>query len=163
MNSQFLPNRLKLYNRGSMLKLILQRFLALIPLLLTVALGSFLLVRIAPGDFLTEMSLNPQVSAETLRYLREQYALDQPWYLQFSKWLMGIMSGDFGPSFSCNCAASDLIYQRLANTVWLATAGLTLTLLVALPMGLLAAKHRNGALDRFFAFLSALSLSSPSF
>ncbi len=61
-----------------MLRLILQRSIALIPLLLAVALGSFLLVRLAPGDFLAEMSLNPQVSQETLIRLREQYALDQP-------------------------------------------------------------------------------------
>lgn len=146
-----------------MLKLILQRVMALVLLLLAVALGSFLLVQIAPGDFLTELSLNPQVSAATLSHLRERYALDQPWYLQFSKWLVGMVQGDFGYSFSCNCPASNLIYERLANTVWLAASGLALTLLVALPMGLLAAKRRDGKWDRFFVFLSALSLSSPSF
>lgn len=154
---------MNLYNCGLMFKLILQRILALVLLLLTVSSGSFLLVQIAPGDFLTEMSLNPQVSSETLDHLREQYALDQPWYLQFGKWLTGMLQGDFGHSFSCNCPVSALIYERLANTVWLAAAGLTLTLLVALPMGLLAAKYRDGILDRFFVFLSAFSLSSPSF
>lgn len=140
-----------------------QRVLALVLLLLAVALGAFWLVQIAPGDFLTEMSLNPQISSETLNHLRQQYALDQPWYLQFSKWLFSMLQGDFGHSFSCNCPASNLIYERLANTVWLAAAGLALTLLVALPMGLLAAKHRDGILDRFFVFLSAFSLSLPSF
>ena len=135
--------------------------------LLAVALGSFFLVRLAPGDFLAEMSLNPQVSPETLARLREQYALDQPWYAQFGKWLTGAVRGDFGYSFACHCPASSLIYERLRNTLALALAGLALTLLVALPLGLLAAKPHNKAgaslLDRLLQFLSALSLSTPSF
>jgi peptide/nickel transport system permease protein len=143
--------------------MILQRSMALIPLLLAVALGSFLLVRLAPGDFLAEMSLNPQISAETLARLRAQYALDQPWYSQFGKWLIGIVRGDFGYSFAYNCPADSLIYERLANTLSLALSGLALTLLVAMPFGLLAAKYRSGALDRILAFLSTLCLSSPSF
>lgn len=146
-----------------MLKLILRRLLALLPLLLAVALGSFLLVRLAPGDFLAEMSLNPQVSEETLARLREQYAIDRPWYAQFGKWLGGVVRGDFGYSFAYNCEAGSLIYERLLNTALLALAGLALTLLVALPLGLLAAKHSSSALDRVLAILSALSLSSPSF
>ncbi|MCI0336989.1 MAG: ABC transporter permease [Acidobacteria bacterium] len=146
-----------------MLKLILQRSMSLIPLLFAVALGSFLLVRLAPGDFLAEMSLNPQISEETLVRLREQYALDQPWYTQFGKWLVGIVQGNFGYSFAYNCEANSLIYERLSNTLWLALAGLTLTLLAALPMGLLAAKYRSSTLDRILAFLSTICLSSPSF
>ncbi|MDX2041606.1 MAG: ABC transporter permease [Acidobacteriota bacterium] len=146
-----------------MLKLIRQRFISLLPLLLAVALGSFLLVRLAPGDFLTEMSLNPQVSAETLARLREQYALDQPWYAQFGKWLAGIVRGDFGYSFAYSCPASGLVYERLLNTALLATTGLVLTLSLALPLGLLAANQRGKAIDRALVFLSALSLSTPSF
>jgi peptide/nickel transport system permease protein len=137
--------------------------MALIPLLLAVALGSFLLVRLAPGDFLAEMSLNPQISAETLARLRAQYALDQPWYTQFGKWLIGIVRGDFGYSFAYNCQAGSLIYERFANTLSLALAGLALTLLAALPLGLLAAKYRSSMLDRILTFLSTLCLSSPSF
>ncbi len=146
-----------------MLKLIRQRFISLLPLLLAVALGSFLLVRLAPGDFLTEMSLNPQVSAETLARLREQYALDQPWYAQFGKWLAGIVRGDFGYSFAYSCPASGLVYERLLNTALLATTGLVLTLSLALPLGLLAANQRGKAIDRALVFLSALGLSTPSF
>ena len=146
-----------------MLKLILQRSIALIPLILAVALGSFLLVRLAPGDFLAEMSLNPQVSQETLIRLREQYALDQPWYEQFGKWLAGIVRGDFGYSFAYNCPAGGLIYERLLNTALLALAGLGLTLFAALPLGLIAAKKRGGVIDRILVSLSALSLSTPSF
>ena len=146
-----------------MLRLILRRSLALIPLLLAVAMGSFLLVRSAPGDFLSELSLNPQISAELLAELRERYALDRPWYVQFGNWLAGIARGDFGYSFACNCPASSLIYERMGNTALLALSGLALALLIAIPCGLLAAKTAGGRLDRSFAFLSALGLSSPSF
>ncbi|MGE0885447.1 MAG: ABC transporter permease [Blastocatellales bacterium] len=146
-----------------MLRLILQRLIALVPLLLAVALGSFLLVHLAPGDFLAEMSLNPQISDETLARLREQYALDQPWYEQFGKWLTRIVRGDFGYSFAYSCPASSLIYERLGNTALLAFAGLAMTLGAAVPLGLLAATKRGGAVDRVLVFLSALSLSTPSF
>lgn len=69
-------------------------------LLFAVAQGSFLLVHLAPGDFFAELGMNPQVSAETIARLREQYALDQSWYTQFSKWLAGIARGNL--NFVCD-------------------------------------------------------------
>src|SRR5262245_4371848 len=145
-----------------MLRLLLLRSIALIPLLLAVPLGSLLLVGLAPGDFLAEQSHNPQVSQVTLIRVREQYALDQPWYQQFGMWLAGIVRGDFGYSFAYNCPASVLIYERLSNTALLALSGLGLTLIAALPLGLIAAKRSGGVIDRILVSLSALSLSTPS-
>lgn len=146
-----------------MRKLILTRLMALIPLLLAVALGAFLLVRLAPGDFFAEMSLNPQVSEATLTRLRAQYALDRPWPVQFGKWLASALRGDFGYSFAYQRQASGLIYERLANTILLGLAGLALALLIALPLGLIAARNVEGTADRVLAVLSTLSLSTPSF
>jgi peptide/nickel transport system permease protein len=148
-------------------KLILHRIAVLVPLLLAVALSAFLLVRLAPGDFVAELSLNPQVSAQTLERLREQYGLNQPWYRQFGSWLGGVVRGDWGYSLSCHCPASQLLTERLANTVWLALSGLGLTLALAVPLGLLAAQQqaarRGGWFNRALAVLSALCQATPAF
>jgi peptide/nickel transport system permease protein len=146
-----------------MLKLILTRVLALLPLLLAVAAGAFLLVRIAPGDYLAELSTQPQITAETLAHLRVEYGLDAPWYAQFAKWLAGLARGDFGYSFACNCPAGRLVRERLGATVWLASAALVLTLVCALPLGWLAARWQGSWLDRALMTVSVALLSTPSF
>src|SRR5438093_13137353 len=88
---------------------IVQRLLSLIPLVLAVALFSFVLIDAAPGDFLTELSLDPHVSPETIASLRTRYGLDRPWYVQYFKWVRGIATGDFGYSFSYNRPVINLI------------------------------------------------------
>jgi len=144
-----------------MLRLVIRRVLFLIPLLLAVALCSFFLVRLAPGDFFSELSANPQISEETISALRERYAPDQPWHWQFVGWLARALRGDFGYSLACNCPVSELIVERVMNTTALALAGLLLGLLIALPLG--SVSHRFPWLDRALAFISSLSLSLPSF
>lgn len=146
-----------------MFKLILKRIAVLVPLLLAVALSAFLLVRLAPGDFVAELSLNPQVSAQTIERLRAQYGLGQPWYRQFGSWLGGVARGDWGYSLNCHCPAGQLLTERLANTVWLALAGLALTLSVAVPLALLATQRRFAWLDHGLAGLVALCQATPAF
>jgi peptide/nickel transport system permease protein len=128
---------------------------------LAVALCSFFLVRLAPGDFFSELSANPQISEETISALREQYGLDRPWYAQFAGWLARVLRGDFGYSLACNCPVSELIVERVMNTVALTAAGLLLGLLIALPLGVVT--HRFPWLDRALVLISSLSLSLPSF
>lgn len=146
-----------------LLKMIAWRLLSLIPLLLAVSLLTFLLIRLAPGDFLSELEANPQVSAETVAGLRQRYGLDQPWFAQFGGWLWRIVRGDFGYSFACQCPVSSLVAGRVFNTVTLAVSSLSLALIVALPLGALAAHRRSPRLDQVLSFFTTLSLSLPSF
>jgi peptide/nickel transport system permease protein len=149
-----------------MQKIILLRLMATLPLLLAVAFVSFGLVRLAPGDFLSELSAQPNISAETLARWREHYALDAPWYAQFGRWLMNVLRGDFGYSFACHCAAGPLVAQRLAATATLAVAALVLTLICALPLGWLAARRQGWfgpTLDRLSSVLATGLLATPSF
>src|SRR5262249_56982658 len=76
-----------------MLKLILKRVPGLLALLFSVAFASFVLIHLAPGDFLSEISVNSQISQETLLSWREKYGLDQPWSTQFARWLKQILHG----------------------------------------------------------------------
>src|SRR5262245_3189346 len=131
------------FNKGlRMLKLILKRVLGTLVLLFAVAIASFVLIHLAPGDFLSELSANPQISPETIAHLREKYGLDQHWSAQFGKWLIQILRGDLGFSFGYNRPVTDLIGERLSNTVALAMTALFLSLLVAIPGGVFAASGR---------------------
>lgn len=149
--------------RQALIKLIAKRLLLLLPLLLVVACGAFVLVRLVPGDFLTELSENPQISAETLATLRQQHGLDQPLPTQFGKWLWRAAQGDLGYSLIYYAPVSTLLRERLLNTIWLAVASLILAWLTALPLGVVVARGRTPWLDHSLALLSASLLAVPSF
>jgi peptide/nickel transport system permease protein len=146
----------------SIFQLIARRVLAGAPLLLAVACLSFLLARVAPGDFLSDFD-TAQLSGETIATLRRQYGLDQPWFVQFGSWLFGILRGDFGYSLACQCPVSGLLAERVFNTVALAAAGLSLALIVALPLGVLASGSRTRWLDQPLSLFTTLGLALPSF
>lgn len=147
----------------ALLKLVLIRLAVLLPLLLAVALGAFSLVQLAPGDFLTELSENPQVSAETITALRQQHGLDQPLTVQFGKWLWRAAQGDLGYSLIYHTRVSTLLGERLSNTLWLALASLLLAWLAALPLGVLATRARWRWVERGLSSFSSLLLAVPSF
>src|SRR6202044_1266191 len=82
----------------AMLAFILKRLLHMIPLLVGVSLLTFLLMALAPGDYYTSLTQNPQISPETIARLRTQFHLDKPWYVQYFFWLKNMAHGDFGYS-----------------------------------------------------------------
>jgi peptide/nickel transport system permease protein len=141
-------------------RIILRRLLGLLPQLAGLALLSFLLLQLAPGDFLSELRLNPRVSEEMLAELRRRYGLDHPWYVQFGRWFWGIIRGDFGHSFLYNRPAGELVGERAFNTIALAGSALGITVAAATPAGALAARYR--AIERAGAALSTIALSVPS-
>jgi peptide/nickel transport system permease protein len=146
-----------------MWRIVIRRLLALAPLLLAVALGAFLLVRLAPGDFLSELSLNPQVSPETVAAMRERYGLDLPWYEQFGRWLSRALRGDLGYSLACHCDVAGQIAVHVFQTTVLAAAGLGLALAVALPLGVWSVWKRSRMLDRAITAGVSILLAWPTF
>src|SRR3990172_8337741 len=101
-----------------MLRHIVQRLLNLIPLLFGVTLISFIIIQLSPGDFLSEMRLNPVVSSETVEAMRRNFGLDQPLHIQYLKWLRAIfLRGDLGYSFAYHVPVTWLIGSRLLNTL----------------------------------------------
>lgn len=146
-----------------MLRIIIRRLAALIPLLLAVALGAFFLVRLAPGDFLSELSLNPQVSPETIAAMRARYGLDLPWYEQFGRWLAKAVRGDLGYSLACQCEVAGLIAVHVFRTTVLAAAGLGLALVVALPLGVWSVWKKSRMLDRMITAAVSVLLAWPTF
>ncbi len=140
---------------------VLQRLLALIPLLMGISLLSFFIINLAPGDFLTQMALNPQVDAATIEQLRAKFRLDRPWYVQYGYWLWNILHLDFGYAFSSHAPVFTLIRARLLATFILAFASSLIAWTLAIPLGVVAATHQNTSWDRLSSMGAFLGLSIP--
>ena len=145
----------------AILQLILKRLAIAVPTLLLISLISFALVNAAPGDAFAELKQDPRVSEETVQRLREQYGLDRPLLARYGTWLRGVVNGDFGTSLSERLPVTKLIVARLGNTLKLSLTATFLALLLALPLGALAAKQRDSWLDRITSALTLVSISTP--
>jgi peptide/nickel transport system permease protein len=142
-------------------RFILKRLLHMIPLLLGVSLLTFLLMSLAPGDYFTTLSQNPQVSQETLLKLKAQFHLDRPWYVQYFFWLKNVLCGDFGYSMAYKIPATALIMARLWNTFLLSFLALIIAWGIAIPLGIWAAVKRDSWVDRGCSLVAFVGLSIP--
>jgi len=140
---------------------ILKRILHMIPLLLGITFFSFMIISLAPGDFLTTMTQNPQISAETIEALRVKYGLDQPWYIQYAKWLWNAFHLDFGYSFANQVPVFSLIGQRMLNTFILAFSAALFAWGLSIPLGIISAVRQNSYVDRSASFVAFIGLSIP--
>ena len=140
----------------------LRRLLQTIPLLLGISLITFLLLQLAPGDFLNQMAENPTISAETIDAMRVRFGLDKPWYVQYGIYLRNvILNLDFGQSFSRHEPVFDVLGEGVANTLLLAVAAALVTWGLAIPLGVLAAVKQHSWIDRTLSLLSFVWLSVP--
>ena len=111
-----------------------QAFLTLIG----VTFLSFLIIKLAPGDYLDQLKLNPQISPETIEALKRQYGLDQNFLVQYIKWLSSALAFDLGYSFQYHAPVSQLIGERIGNTLLLTLTSTILSWFIAVPLGLWA-------------------------
>lgn len=146
-----------------MIAFILRRLLTLIPLLLGITLLVFLLMSLAPGDFLTPVKAQRDVPAELIRAIEVEFGLDQPWYVQYVKWLGNVLQGNLGHSWAFKLPVSELIGQRLFATFLLSVCALTFAWSIAIPLGVLAAVYKDSVFDRISAALAYAALSIPEF
>lgn len=135
----------------------------MIPVLLGVTILSFVIMKLAPGDFLSQMKLNPQISPETIEIMRRQFGLDQPWPIQYLKWLWGIIHFDFGYSFTYRVSVTTLITERVLNTLLLTTTAALFAWLIAIPLGVYSALWRRSLFDQILSFFSFSTISIPTF
>lgn len=149
---------------------ILRRLLSLVPIILGVTLITFLIISLTPGDFLTTMSLNPEISPARITQLRQDFGLDKPWYFQYALWLyrlspirfpFGFKWPDLGYSFSNKTPVIDLMGQRFLNTLILSASAELFIWILAIPLGILAAVKRNTWMDRVFSLGVFLGISLP--
>lgn len=149
---------------------ILRRLLSLIPILLGVTFITFLIISLTPGDFLTTMSMDPQVSPERIAQLRHNFGLDQPWYVQYALYVyrlsplqlpFGLKWPDLGYSFRNKTPVLNLMGERFVNTLILTGTAEVLTWVLAIPLGVLAAMKRHTWIDRLASLGAFCGISLP--
>lgn len=145
-----------------MLAFLLRRVVAIVPVLIVVALIVFLMTRLAPGDPAAAI-VGDNASAENLQQVRANLGLTDPLPVQFGRWSWQLLHGNLGESFFTKRPVTQLIGQRIEPTVALAAVTLVLTVLIAVPLGVLAAWRHGGWLDRMLMGFSALGFSIPAF
>ncbi|MDX2201921.1 MAG: ABC transporter permease [Hyphomicrobiaceae bacterium] len=145
-----------------MLGYILKRTLATIPVMAFVALFVFSLLYIAPGDPAAVIA-GDQASPEDVEKIRKSLGLDRPFITRFAEWSGQVLSGDLGRSIFTGLPVTELIAQRIEPTISLMLVTLLLSVLVAVPVGVLAAWMQGTWLDRTFMGMAVLGFSIPVF
>ena len=110
----------------SLLRLVIRRLLNAVPILVVTLAIAFWLIQLAPGDAYTQYALNPDIRTEDLERFRANFGLDQPWYVQFARYLWNAAHGDLGFSQTFKAPVFTLVSQRAANTLLLAVVSLLL-------------------------------------
>ncbi len=148
-----------------MLNYILRRLFFMIPLLIGITVICFAVIHLAPGsptDLQTQM--NPRASAEAKERLRALYDLDKPLPQQYFSWVRKLAVLDLGKSFSPdNRPVADKILERLPITIGINVLSLGLIILIAIPIGVLAATHQDSLFDKITAVLVFIGFATPTF
>ncbi len=148
----------------SLRRFILNRILAIIPILFGVSLITFGLVHLTPGDPVSQMfALNPDVGPNEEAQIRAEYGLDGSITDQYITWITNVMTGDFGQVISTNRDVGSIIVARLPATIALGVFGWAFGLAIAIPAGIYAAVHKNELGDDVSRFLALSGISIPNF
>ena len=148
-----------------MIKYILKRLLQLIPILIGITFLSFAMMRLAGGDAVTYMYENAgsAVSQEVIDETRKEYGLDQPFLVQYAKWFAGMATGDMGKSYVSKRDVYETFIEKLPATIMLTVSSVLLTMLIAIPFGILSAVKHNKWIDYLIRFFSFIGNSMPNF
>ena len=144
------------------LKLVVQRIALGIVLLFAVSVLIFVGTEILPGD-VAQSILGQSATPQSLANLREQLGLDQPSYIRYFTWLGGVLTGDLGTALTSGQDIASSIGDRLANTLFLAATAAIVAVPLAILLGLLAVRYRNGPIDKAISALALASTSFPEF
>lgn len=145
-----------------MLSYFLRRILAAIPVMLVVALFVFLLLRLSPGDPAAIIA-GDMATPEQLAAIRESLGLNQPLYRQFFVWIWQLLQGDFSTSLMAHTPVLDMIGQRVEPTISLALVSILFTIIISVPLGVLAAWKHGSWIDNLVMSTSVLGFSVPVF
>lgn len=146
-----------------MARLIASRLLTLIPMMFVITSIVFFMVRFVPGDPARIMAGGQRVTEANLQNIRVQYRLDKPMLTQYGLWVKDLSQGDLGRSFRQRQDVRVLITDRLPITIKLALLSFAISLIISIPLGILAALRPNSAVDLSATVFSLVGASSPVF
>jgi peptide/nickel transport system permease protein len=135
-----------------------------VPVLFGITFLAFALTYLSPGDpaelMLSATGITP--SPELIQQVRGELGLDKPFFVQYFNWLTSVLKGDFGISYKYSKPVVDLILRTLPATFKLAGLTMLMTIIIAIPLGILSAIHRNKLLDNITRVISFLGISLPA-
>ena len=146
-----------------MLAYIVRRLLIAIPSLLGISVVLFTVLALAPGDPFEELATNPAVPPEVRAALRQKFGLDDPVAIRYFRWITAMAQGDWGFSFVSRINVDDLILQRLGVTLFVIGTSQVLALLIAIPVGVIAATRPYSVFDQIANTLAFVGFSLPTF
>jgi peptide/nickel transport system permease protein len=163
--SHFLRNE----ERKTMLTYIARRVIMMIPVVLFISILVFFIIQLPPGDFISTYASKMSTSGEimddqSLQLMREAYGLDQAWYIQYGKWIWGMISrGDFGYSLSFNRPVSAIIGQFMPLTLVVSLISMVFTYVISIPIGIYSAVKQYSVGDYIFTSIGFLGMATPNF
>jgi peptide/nickel transport system permease protein len=145
-----------------MAKYIIKRILAAIPIIIIITIICFTLMNLAPYDAIDAMT-TPKMTQETIALIKAKYGYDQPVYIQYLRWVDGMINGNFGYSIVTHQSIADDLSVRIPNTIKLILPAYLLAYLAAIVLGLLAGSHKNKWVDKLIDGLSSVGIALPTF
>lgn len=153
---------LSLWNNSMRYDYILQRLVLALVVILGVTFVVFLIVQFVPGDP-ARISLGQQATDAAVEARRVEMGLDRPFIVQYGDWLTDTLQGDLGNSLITRQPVTPLIIQRLPATLQLAGLSLVIGMLIAFPLGIIAAINQGGPVDLLATFISQIGVAVPDF
>ncbi|WP_186323543.1 ABC transporter permease [Paenibacillus xylanexedens] len=145
-----------------MVPYIIRRLLIALPVLIGITIINFIIINLAPGNPV-EMMIDPNTSQELIEAKKEMLGLNSPAIVQYGKWIMSLMQGNLGYSFSSFAPVSQLIAERIGPTLLLTFTSLLISLAIAIPAGIYSAVKHNTKVDYILTGLSFIGTSMPQF
>ncbi|HEY7127054.1 MAG TPA: ABC transporter permease [Ktedonobacterales bacterium] len=145
-----------------MLRYIIQRIIFMIPVALLVSFMTFMLIHLIPGDP-ARVLLGEEATPETVAALEKELGLDKPILVQFGLWLWQALHGNLGISIQLHQPVAQALMQRLPVTIELGLASLLFSLVLAIPLGIYSATHRNSVIDWLVNVSTLVGTAIPSF
>ena len=145
-----------------MWKFIVRRLLITLPQIILLSVIIFLLAQMMPGDALTGL-VDPNLDPVTIAEQRERLGLNDPWHIQYIDWVSNALKGDLGQSFRFKMEVTELIGQRLNNTVWLSLVTLIFTYLIAIPLGITSGRYNDTLRDQVITGYTYVGFATPLF
>lgn len=146
-----------------MIRYILRRLLESIPLLVIISVLVYALLQASPGNPLAQLERDPTITQADLQRIAQERGLNDPWFVQYGRWAMGAVQGDFGISLQTNRPVWREVLDRLPNTLYLVGTAFGVTLLIAVPIGVMSAVRQYSLFDHFVTALAFMGQSIPIF
>ena len=151
-----------------MFRYFVQRLLVMIPTLIVISIAIFAIIQAPPGDFIETYIIELQsqgqaVDPAKIDFLRKEYGLDKPMYIQYVKWAGGLLQGDLGYSFAHSLPVAEVVGDRLMLTIVVSLASVLFVWVVSFPIAVYSAVRQYSLGDYIFTFLGYIGLATPSF